>query len=432
MSTSRSRLADARGQALVVVVGAMVVLIGMTGFVVDVGRMYFAQRQLQATADSAALSAADVLPDVPAATAMAYDYSASSGDLNASNVLPGVTTSVSTKCVTGLPCNPANTIVVSEQKTVSTLFLGVLGIGSVTIHADAVAAMGGGTPQPLNLMLVLDRTASMNDSCTEGGTKLQCAKTAILNFLAQMNPTEDSIGLAAFPPPKSLSLACSASQSDLSYDNPSAKTTDPNYPYTVVPLSTDYSASPGAPLNQNSSLVKTINCLQAPGGHGTSFATAIAKAQAELIADGRPNGQNVIVLLSDGDANYGPVYYDNPPKNPEVSPYRTQPCQQAANSAATAAAAGTWVYAVAYDTDSNNSDPDCYGWTTHDSTQTTSTFSSHELPLISGITTMQEIASDPTKFYLDPTPGDLTVTFNQIENSFSTPVLIDDNTTTVN
>ena len=114
-----------------------------------------------------------------------------------------------------------------------------------------------------------------------------------------------------------------------------------------------------------------------------------------------------------------------------LAPYRTQPCQQAINSADAATAAGTWVYAIAYDTNSNSSDPDCYGWTTHDSAQTTTTFSSHELPLITGIATMQGIASDPTKFYLDPQPGDLTVTFNQIYSSFSTPVLIADNTTGV-
>jgi Flp pilus assembly protein TadG len=431
-TVSRSRLSEERGQVLVLVAGAMVVLVGMAGLVIDFGRLYFAQRQLQSTADSAALAAASVLPNVSAATAAAQDYSGANGDLNSTQKLPGVTTNVLTKCVSGLPCNPANTIDVSEQAQVSTVFLKIFGLDSVTVHANAVAAMGGGTPQPLNVMLVLDRTASMNQPCTEGGTKLGCAKSAVLNFLSQMNPTVDHVGLAVFPPPTSLSNTCSSSKSALSYDNPSAKTTDPNYPYTVVPLSTDYRTSPSGQLNQSSNLVKTVNCLQAPGGHGTSFATAIEKAQAELVAQGDPTAQNVIILLSDGDANYGPVYYDNPPKKPEVSPYRTQPCQQAVNSAASATASGTWVYAVAYDTDANNSDPDCYGWTTHDSPQTTSTFSSHEQPLISGITTMQGIASDPTKFYLDPQPGDLTVTFDQIEASFSTPVLIADHTTTVN
>jgi len=430
--TTRSGSAGESGQAIVLMVLASVVLFGMAGFVIDVGRLYFTQRHLQATADSAALSAATALPNVSQATTVAQQYSGSAGSLNASGNVPGVTTNVSTKCLTGLPCNPANAVVVHEKTNVSTMFIKIFGLGSVSVDATATAAMGGGTPQPLNLMLVLDRTASMNNSCTEGGTKLQCAKNAVLSFLSQMNPTVDRIGLAVFPPPTSLSNTCSSSQSNLSYDNPSKKTTDPSYPYTVVPLSTDYRTSPSGPLNQNSSLVRTINCLQAPGGHGTSFATAIEKAQAELVADGDSKAQNVIVLLSDGDANYGPVYYDNQPKKPEVSSYRTQPCHQAISSAAAATAAGTWVYAVAYDTNSNNSDPYCYGWTTADQPQTTSTFSGHESPLITGITTMQGIASDPTKFYLDPAPGDLTVTFEQIESSLSLPVLLDNQSTGIN
>jgi Flp pilus assembly protein TadG len=420
------------GQAIVLVVAAMLVLVGISGFVLDVGRLYLAQRQLTGAADNAALSAAGQLPNVAATTATAQQYSASTGGLNGVPNLNGVVTSVSTKCLSGLPCNPANTVVVKEQASVPTLFLGVLGFGSVNISATATAAMGGGTAQPLNIMLVIDRTASMNDSCTAGGTKLQCVKSALLGFLGNLNPSVDKVGLAVFPPPTSVANACSSSQSNLSYDNPSKKTTDPNYPYTVVGLSTDYRTSPTGPLNSSSSLVQTINCLQAPGGHGTSFATAIEKAQAQLVANGQSGAQNAIVLLSDGDANYGPVYYDNPPKSPEVSSYRTQPCQQAISSAHAVAAAGTWVYAVAYDTDSNNSDPDCYGWTTHDAAQTTSTFSSHEQPLITGPATMQQIASDPTKYYLDPSPGALTITFNSILTNLSEPVLVDNASTQVN
>ena len=419
------------GQVIVIVALMLVVLVGVTGLVLDVGRLYLAREQLQSSADAAALAAASQLPDVSAAAAAAQQYGGQSGGLNAQPGLTGVTTNISTKCLTGLPCNPANTIVVAEQVSVPTTFIKIFGFGSVDVTAKATAAMGGGVPAPRNIMIVLDRTASMSDACTAGGTKLTCAKNAILSFLADLDPSAVKVGLAVYPPPTSLANACSSSQSNLSYDNPSKKTTNPNYPYTVVPLSTDYRTSDSSPLNAGSNLVKTINCVQAPGGHGTSFATAIEEAQAELVADGNPKAQNVIILLSDGDANYGPVYYDNPPKSPEISPYRTQPCQQAITSAHSAAASGTWVYAIAYDTDSNNNDPDCYGWTTHDAPQTTSTFSSHELPLISGIATMQQIASDPTKYYLDPTPGSLTVTFDSIQASLTGPVLVDDDSTQI-
>jgi len=409
----------------------LIVLVGIVGLVLDVGRLYVAQRQLVGAADNAALAGAMALPDPAATVATAKTYSASDSELNANPHLTGVTTDVTTKCLGGLPCNPANTVVVREHAAVPTAFLKLFGFGSVDVSATATAAMAGGTPVPLNIMLVVDRTASMNNSCTAGGTKLGCAKKAILAFIGDMNPKVDSIGLVVLPPPTSLANACSSSQSSLSYDNPSKKTTNPNYPYAVVPLSNDYRTSPTGPLNSNSNLVKTINCLQAPGGHGSSFATALESAQAQLAASSRPNAQNVMIFLSDGDANYGPVYYDNPPKSPEVSSYRTQPCHQTISSAAAATAADTWVYAIAYDTNSNNSDPDCYGWTRNDPAQTTSTFSSHESPSISGITTMQRVASDSAKFYLDPTPGDLTVTFDQIEQSLSAPVLVDDSATQV-
>ena len=291
--------------------------------------------------------------------------------------------------------------------------------------------MAGGTPQPANVMIVIDRTGSMNAGCLAGGTKLTCAKSAVMSFLTNMQPSVDKVGLAVFPPPTTLANACSSSTSNLWYDDPTKKTTNPNYPYAVVPLSTDYRTSDSGPLNNNSNLVKTVNCLQAPGGHGTSFATAIEAAQAELQLHGDPKAQNVIIFLSDGDANYGPVFYDNPPKSPEVSPYRTQPCHQAITSAKAQAAKGTWIYAVAYDTDSNNADPDCYGWTTSDAAQKTSTFSGHEKPLITGISTMQQIASDPTKYFFEPSPGSLTGTFTTIASSLWTPRLIPDNMTGV-
>ena len=46
---------------------ALVVLLGFAGLVIDVGRVYVAQRQLQAAVDAAALAAGQDLPDSVAA-----------------------------------------------------------------------------------------------------------------------------------------------------------------------------------------------------------------------------------------------------------------------------------------------------------------------------------------------------------------------------
>lgn len=265
----------------------------------------------------------------------------------------------------------------------------------------------------------------MNNACSAGGSKLTCSQSAMLTFLGDMVPSQDKIGLALLPPPTTVANKCSSSQSNLSYDNPAAKATDPNYPYVVVGLSTDYRTSDTGPVNNGSGLVSTINCMQAPGGHGSSFATGIDKVQAYLAANHDPKAQDVIIFLSDGEANYGPVYYDNPVKNPEVSPYRKQPCHQAITSAHNAAAASTWIYAIAYDT---NGGANCLGWTAGtDSPQQTTTFSGTESPVIAGTSTMQQIASPSTNYYNQPTAGQLTTIFQQIATTLSGPALVDDN-----
>src|SRR6478736_1151605 len=77
-----SRLSDERGQVIVFVVIAFVVLTAMVGVVIDVGYAYRTQRNLQATADAAALAGAQQLPDPVSATSVATQYGASSSGNN--------------------------------------------------------------------------------------------------------------------------------------------------------------------------------------------------------------------------------------------------------------------------------------------------------------------------------------------------------------
>ena len=62
---NRRKFKDESGQVLVFAIIAMVVLIGLTGFALDVGHAYLVQRQLQASTDAAALAGALDLPDTP-------------------------------------------------------------------------------------------------------------------------------------------------------------------------------------------------------------------------------------------------------------------------------------------------------------------------------------------------------------------------------
>lgn len=411
------------GQVLVITGVTLIVLLGMSAFVIDVGRGYLAKRQLQASADAAALAGAQALPNVSAAAAQAQAY----GDKNHPGNLPPVTTTVTTKCITGSPCTPVNTLVVQQSVVVPTAFAKVLGLDHWTISAKSTAMMGQGVPKPAHIAIVMDRTGSMTSACTAGGTKLQCVQNGVKAFLGGMDPTYDKVALLVFPP--STGNACTFQP----------KTTDgPNtdydlYPngYLVVGLSNDYKTSPTSGLNPTSTLVNTIGCIKAGGT--TATATAIDRAEQTLAVGHSPDAQDVIIFLTDGEANFGPctdTNNDNVCEN-NTSPYRAQPCQQAVNSANTSAASGTVIYGIAY----NASGLVCSGWK---STGTGSDgqscnkrkgfqFRCNEVPSMTAHDMVLGIASDSSKFFDQPSPADLTTTFKTIAQQLTGPTLVDDN-----
>jgi Flp pilus assembly protein TadG len=118
-----------RGQAIVLMVLALVVLIGMAALVLDVGAWFRTKRRLQGTADAAALAGAQQLPNDPsAAKSMAQNYA----DQNGGSVAGGDIVITSTY-------GPNDTISVKAAKTDPGIFSGVLGISSTNIDARAKA-----------------------------------------------------------------------------------------------------------------------------------------------------------------------------------------------------------------------------------------------------------------------------------------------------
>jgi Flp pilus assembly protein TadG len=292
----------------------LVVLLGCAALVVDVGRAYLAKRHLQASADAAATAGALELPDPIAAESYALNYSGKDGAKNDNNKLPGVATSVTTKCLSFAPCSPVNTVVVEQTTVVPTILAKVLGIDEFTIKAKATACSPCSS-KPLDIMLVLDRTGSMcqfsDGSNDPACTDLTNAKNGLLEFVQYMDPAIHKIGFAVFPPRTSGGSACSTPASS-NYNWTSSV-------YTVGPLSNNYKV--GNDLNESSQLVSTIRCQR--GGGSTAYAHALERAQSELNSSrGRPGVQNVIVFFSDGAANTEPTYLSS------TSPYRRQPCRQ--------------------------------------------------------------------------------------------------------
>jgi Flp pilus assembly protein TadG len=420
---------DERGQVIVLMVLMMVVLLGFAALVVDVGYAYYAHRALQSSADAAALAGAQELPNATQAEIIARQYSSSAGNKNNKGNINGVTTTVTTKCVVSLGgCAPMNAVVVLEQAPTKTFFAGLLGLPAFTIKAQATASMRGGTPKPAHVMIVLDRTGSMGTACTIGGTKLDCAKGGINAFLGAMNPAYDQVGLVAFAPHSG--NVCNTPKTT------NGPTSDydafPNN-YLFVPLSNNYQTSPGV-LNPASQLVSTVNCIKAGGT--TVFAAAIDKARTTLAANHDPEAQDVIIFMTDGEANYGACASPNVTTgvcSNNTSPYRTNPCGQAVTSADQAAAAGVWVFGIAYDTPGAG----CLGWKSTGTgiggatcaQKNGNQFVCPESPAITANVAVKAIASDDTKYYSSPNPGSLTTLFQSIAAELTEGRLLDDDTT---
>ena len=147
--------------------------------------------------------------------------------------------------------------------------------------------------------------------------------------------------------------------------------------YEIVPFSSDYWASSAttapAALNTSSNLVEAVKNppyyggaplgppwgLADIGGKGTFYAGVLAAAENALIAEqaartaaGSPGTQNVIILLSDGDATA---------TSGDLTGYSTAAeCTQAVQAAQSATSAGTIVYAVAYGAESRGCSGDTY------------------------------------------------------------------------
>jgi Flp pilus assembly protein TadG len=117
------------GQAAVLSVVWMVVLLGLAGLVIDVGAWYRSQRNQQAQADAAALAGAQDLPDnTSAASSAAQVYATKNG-----YTLPISGISFSSAVA------PDDSITVKVDHDAPTFFSKIFGLQSVPVHVEATA-----------------------------------------------------------------------------------------------------------------------------------------------------------------------------------------------------------------------------------------------------------------------------------------------------
>ncbi len=437
----RRGLGDERGAVIVLVAVAIFAFIGFGALVVDVGYLLYAQRALQASADAAAMAGAQAIALGGNPTTTANQYSAatsgcspspcdnagdiaikSGSNVTTSSTLYSCTTTSGISCAAPSASSPANAIQVTETAPkVSTFFGGMFGIYSVQLSATATAlAAGGGPPQPVNVAFILDTTVSMHSAATGPAATvcpsstypnaLDCALSGVQTILGELwpcnsgvtcpaTPVVDQAALFIFPgvnPAAPSGYHCSTSLTPVPYNNSPIS-------YGIVPFLADYRTSDSATAvadgvaggNSSSDLVQCAapasvstslgnsNNTNWEGGEGTYYAGAITAAQTALAAQSSRGQTNVIILLSDGNAE---------PKSGNGAP-STNECKLAATAAQAAAKAGTWVYAVYYDDNGNNS------------TCSSDTGKYTGAEPNGACYTLQQIASsptaqpDPTKFY---------------------------------
>jgi Flp pilus assembly protein TadG len=176
------RLRDENGQAVVITTLFIVVLLGAMALAIDVGSWFRESRQAQATADAAALSAAEALPAATTDTAyaLATQYGADNGggiDANSVTFQSRVLTN--------------DTVKVNVSRTAPGFFSVLFGIDSTTVRATATARAGVPTQARYVAPIVVNKNhpllAGPGCPCFNIVTTLPLGKTGAPGAFALVN-----------------------------------------------------------------------------------------------------------------------------------------------------------------------------------------------------------------------------------------------------
>ena len=294
------------GQVLVLFSFLIVICLMLAMAVVDIGFFLHERARAQGTADAAALAGAQELPGDPAAAEqLALQYVAANGmDPNSVDI--------SFRCTSQAEsvCNESegiyDTIVVTPHGQAPVFFGGVLNlvaggsdlcwVDGCDVEATAAGCRGACGPvgnAPVDTVMIIDRTGSMSSS------DLTAAKDASKAILEYFKPSLQHVGFGVLGP-SSTTSTCSGS-----YSGGLGIATGSGGTWLPIGLTDDYQNSDGS-LATNSTIVKTINCLNT-SSVGTNLGDPIKAATDHLVANGRPDVLWGIIFFTDGAANDAPT-----------------------------------------------------------------------------------------------------------------------------
>jgi hypothetical protein len=417
------------GQILPWMALMMVIFLGFAGLTIDLGRAWVYYRELQASTDAAALAGAYAMTQsgatVSSVTNEACLFSSNTVTTksacgvvgnNGTPNLPTVTTTPTLKCVStnlyvpvacGVAPVGSNVILVQQTATMPTFFIrglaafGINSASTLTLNAYSTASIVGSSPQ-LNVAVVVDTTNSMSQNDSDAScknTRIHCALAGIQTMLGQLTPCAststagncvgyDQVSLFTFPNVTANTVSddttCgSGNPTIVPYTLPAQPTSQTNTwtpptgtagTYQITSYLDNYSSTngQGGSPNQSSGLnVATgaggCNGMQTPGGDGTYYAGVINAAQASLMAASaaNPNSENIMIILSDGDANANgsKIAGNKGATSGSTIVYGStnDQCQQAIQAAQNASNLGTTVYTIAYGAENSGCSTDTSG-----------------------------------------------------------------------
>ncbi len=324
LKTRRERKREG-GQILVLFVLAIVVIMGFTALVIDVGLVRNANQNLWNALDAGTLAGARDLPgdpDLASANALEYAEANFPGGLppgvtvgfrciigsvagnprmsdvpGVCNPGPGATWMCNAKicaavCVPG-PTTSCNAIVLEGTATVGYRFGNAVGVSSGStknvLSAACKGPCGVKSSDPVDLVLIVDRTPSME------AIDVTNARSASHSLRSTYSPDDQWISFGMIGP--SLSGTC------LTDPDPVLGNKDLRR-WVPVPLS-----GIGAPINEDyksssSTLARSMTCFtRSSNTVATDLEDPIRAAAAELALNGRPDVTKGIILMSDGQPN---------------------------------------------------------------------------------------------------------------------------------